>query len=234
MALPKLDTPKYQLTLPSTGEMIDYRPMLVKEQKVIMMAQESDDQKEIMNGMADLISSCTFGKLDARNLPMFDVEYIFLKIRAKSVGEVIDLSVICPDDGVTSVIKKINIGEIDLQISENHTNKIDITDNIKLYLNYPILSDISIINDEDDTDTTFKMICRCFKELHSGDEVYHRVDIKDSDINEFLDQLNTEQFMGVTNFFETMPKLRHTIQVTNPKTNVTSEVLLEGLQSFLG
>ena len=234
MALPKLDTPKYQLTLPSTGEMIDYRPMLVKEQKVIMMAQESDDQKEIMNGMADLISSCTFGKLDARNLPMFDVEYIFLKIRAKSVGEVIDLSVICPDDGVTSVIKKINIGEIDLQISENHTNKIDITENIKLYLNYPILSDISIINDEDDTDTTFKMICRCFKELHSGDEVYHRVDIKDSDINEFLDQLNTEQFMGVTNFFETMPKLRHTIQVTNPKTNVTSEVLLEGLQSFLG
>ena len=234
MALPKLDTPKYQLTLPSTGEIIDYRPMLVKEQKVIMMAQESDDQKEIMNGMADLISSCTFGKLDARNLPMFDVEYIFLKIRAKSVGEVIDLSVICPDDGVTSVIKKINIGEIDLQISENHTNKIDITENIKLYLNYPILSDISIINDEDDTDTTFKMICRCFKELHSGDEVYHRVDIKDSDINEFLDQLNTEQFMGVTNFFETMPKLRHTIQVTNPKTNVTSEVLLEGLQSFLG
>ena len=234
MALPKLDTPKYQLKLPSTGEMIDYRPMLVKEQKVIMMAQESDDQKEIMNGMADLISSCTFGKLDARNLPMFDVEYIFLKIRAKSVGEVIDLSVICPDDGVTSVIKKINIGEIDLQISENHSNKIDITDNIKLYLNYPILSDISIINDEDDTDTTFKMICRCFKELHSGDEVYHRVDIKDSDINEFLDQLNTEQFMGVTNFFETMPKLRHTIQVTNPKTNVTSEVLLEGLQSFLG
>ena len=234
MALPKLDTPKYQLTLPSTGEMIDYRPMLVKEQKVIMMAQESDDQKEIMNGMADLISSCTFGKLDARNLPMFDVEYIFLKIRAKSVGEVIDLSVICPDDGVTSVIKKINIGEIDLQISENHTNKIDITENIKLYLNYPILSDISIINDEDDTDTTFKMICRCFKELHSGDEVYHRVDIKDSDINEFLDQLNTEQFMGVTNFFETMPKLRHTIEVTNPKTNVTSEVLLEGLQSFLG
>ena len=234
MALPKLDTPKYQLTLPSTGEIIDYRPMLVKEQKVIMMAQESDDQKEIMNGMADLISSCTFGKLDARNLPMFDVEYIFLKIRAKSVGEVIDLSVICPDDGVTSVIKKINIGEIDLQISENHSNKIDITDNIKLYLNYPILSDISIINDEDDTDTTFKMICRCFKELHSGDEVYHRVDIKDSDINEFLDQLNTEQFMGVTNFFETMPKLRHTIEVTNPKTNVTSEVLLEGLQSFLG
>ena len=234
MALPKLETPKYQLTLPSTGEMIDYRPMLVKEQKLIMMAQESDDQKEIMNGMADLISSCTFGKLDARNLPMFDVEYIFLKIRAKSVGEVIDLSVICPDDGVTSVVKKINIGEIDLQISENHTNKIDITDNIKLYLNYPILSDISIINDEDDTDTTFKMICRCFKELHSGDEVYHRVDIKDSDINEFLDQLNTEQFMGVTNFFETMPKLRHTIEVTNPKTNVTSEVLLEGLQSFLG
>ena len=234
MALPKLDTPKYQLTLPSTGEMIDYRPMLVKEQKVIMMAQESDDQKEIMNGMADLISSCTFGKLDARNLPMFDVEYIFLKIRAKSVGEVIDLSVICPDDGVTSVVKRVNIGEIDLQINENHSNKIDITDNIKLYLNYPILSDMGLITDESDSDTTFKMICRCFKELHSGDEVYHRVDIKDNDINEFLDQLNTEQFMGVTNFFETMPKLRHTIEVTNPKTNVTSEVLLEGLQSFLG
>tara|TARA_E500000331_G_scaffold228300_1_gene218454 strand:- start:182 stop:781 length:600 start_codon:yes stop_codon:yes gene_type:complete len=199
-----------------------------------MMAQESDDQKEIMNGMADLISSCTFGKLDARNLPMFDVEYIFLKIRAKSVGEFVDLSIICPDDEVTSVVKRVNIGEIDLQINENHSNKIDITDSIKLYLNYPILSDMGLITDENDSDTTFKMICRCFKELHSGDEIYHRVDIKDNDINEFLDQLNTEQFMGVTNFFETMPKLRHVVEVTNPKTNVTSEVLLEGLQSFLG
>ena len=185
-------------------------------------------KKMIMNGMADLISSCTFGKLDTRNLPVFDVEYMFLKIRAKSVGETVDLSIICPDDGVTSVVKRVNIGEIDLQVNENHSNKIDITDNIKLYLNYPILSDMGLITDESDSDTTFKMICRCFKELHSGDEVYHRVDIKDNDINEFLDQLNTEQFMGVTKFFETMPKLRHTIEVTNPKTNITSEVLLEG------
>ena len=234
MALPKLDTPKYQLTLPSTGEKIDYRPFLVKEQKILMMAQESEDENMIMRGMSDLVSSCTFDKLDASKLPVFDIEYVFLKIRSKSVGESVDLSIICPDDGVTSVVKRVNIGEIDLQVNENHSNKIDITDSIKLYLNYPILSDMGLITDESDSDTTFKMICRCFKELHSGDEVYHRIDIKDNDINEFLDQLNTEQFMGVTNFFETMPKLRHTIEVTNPKTNVTSEVLLEGLQSFLG
>ena len=234
MALPRVNNPTYTLELPSTGKQIKYRPFLVKEQKVLMMAQETKNENELANAMGQLVSACTFGEIDAATSPMFDIEYIFLKIRAKSVGEVIDLSVICPDDGVTSVVKRVNIGEIDLQVNENHSNKIDIPDNIKLYLNYPILSDMGLITDESDSDTTFKMICRCFKELHSGDEVYHRVDIKDNDINEFLDQLNTEQFMGVTNFFETMPKLRHTIEVTNPKTNVTSEVLLEGLQSFLG
>ena len=234
MALPKLDTPKYQLTLPSTGEMIDYRPMLVKEQKVIMMAQESDDQKEIMNGMADLISSCTFGKLDARNLPMFDVEYIFLKIRAKSVGEVIDLSVICPDDGVTSVIKKINIGEIDLQISENHTNKIDITDNMQLHLRHPIFSDAHLMKDGDNTDGLFKLLHRCVVKLVYNDEEFHRMDMSEKDITEFIDQMNNEQFENVIDFFKSMPKLKHVVNIVNPKTKVKSEVLLEGLNSFLG
>mgnify|MGYP001395436919 CR=1 FL=1 len=234
MALPKLDTPKYQLTLPSTGQNIEYRPFLVKEQKILMMAQESEDEDMIMRGMSDLVSSCTFNKLDANKLPIFDIEYVFLKIRSKSVGESVDLNLICPDDGVTSVRKKININDIEIQMSKDHTNEIVLANDIKMYLNYPMISDINISDNENETDKTFKLICRCFKELHYKDEIYHRVDIKDSDINDFMDQLDTDQFTRVTKFFETMPKLRHIVEVENPKTKVKSEVLLEGLQSFLG
>ena len=234
MALPKLDTPKYQLTLPSTGQNIEYRPFLVKEQKILMMAQESEDEDMIMRGMSDLVSSCTFNKLDANKLPIFDIEYVFLKIRSKSVGESVDLNLICPDDGVTSVRKKININDIEIQMSKDHTNEIVLANDIKMYLNYPMISDINISDNENETDKTFKLICRCFKELHYKDEIYHRVDIKNSDINDFMDQLDTDQFTRVTKFFETMPKLRHIVEVENPKTKVKSEVLLEGLQSFLG
>ena len=234
MALPKLDTPKYQLTLPSTGEKIDYRPFLVKEQKILMMAQESEDENMIMRGMSDLVSSCTFDKLDASKLPVFDIEYVFLKIRSKSVGESVDLNLICPDDGVTTVTKKVNIGDIEIQMSKDHTNEIVLASDVKMYMNYPMMSDITAFDGDDETNKTFKLICRCFKELHYKDEIYHKIDVKDDDIISFMDQLDTEQFMEVTKFFETMPKLRHIVEVENPKTKVKSEVLLEGLQSFLG
>ena len=158
MALPKLDTPKYQLTLPSTGEKIDYRPFLVKEQKILMMAQESEDENMIMRGMSDLVSSCTFDKLDASKLPVFDIEYVFLKIRSKSVGESVDLSIICPDDGVTTVIKKVNIGDIEIQISKDHTNEIVLASDVKMYMNYPMMSDITAFDGDDETNKTFKLI----------------------------------------------------------------------------
>ena len=234
MALPRIDTPTYQLTLPSTQEPIDYRPFLVKEQKIIMMAQESKDEKQMIRAMTDLITSCTFGKIDISTLPTFDVEYMFLKIRGKSAGETVELNLICPDDQETQVLTKINLDDIQVQMTVEHTNEIMITDAIKLYLRYPMFKDAMMFTQSSQTQDVFKLLNACIVKISYGDTEYNRVDITDKDIEEFIDQLNTEQFEKVVNFFNTMPKLRHVIDVTNPKTKVKSEVLLEGLQSFLG
>ena len=234
MALPKIDAPKYQLTIPSTKETIDYRPFLVKEQKIIMMAQESKDEDQMIYAVSDLVEACTFGKINAKNSPTFDVEYIFLKIRAKSVGETVQLNVICPDDETTQVPIKLNLDEIKLMSDVTHRTEIKITDTIKLNLRYPMLSDMLGLKNTDEFDTPFKIMQRCVKDIHYGDDVYQRVDISDKDIEEFVDQLTGEQFKDVMEFFNTMPKMRHVIEVTNPKTKVKGEVVLEGLQSFLG
>ena len=158
MALPKLDTPKYQLTLPSTGETIEYRPFLVKEQKILMMAQESKDEKQMLSAVGDLVQSCTFNKIDARNSPTFDIEYIFLKIRSKSVGETVDLNITCPDDEITKVPVKIKLDDIQLMTHENHKTEIDITDTIKLHLRYPLLSDMEGVDSKNVIDTPFKIL----------------------------------------------------------------------------
>ena len=233
MALPRIDTPTYQTQLPSTGETIQFRPFLVKEQKVIMMAEESKDQNQMVTAMINLVGSCTFNKLDVAKLPTFDVEYLFLQIRGKSVGETIDINVICPDDEVTSALVRVNIDEIKIDKLEEHTNSLNITDTIKVYLRYPCMSDIDRFDNIETTEGMFKILYKCVNEIHYGDDVYHRIDISDKDIEEFVEQLTTEQFTKMTDFFETMPKLSHTVEVTNPKTNVKSEVVLEGLQSFL-
>ena len=233
MALPRIDTPTYQTQLPSTGETLQYRPFLVKEQKVIMMAQESQDKIQMMSSMIHLVSSCTFNKIDVAKLPTFDVEYLFLQIRGKSVGETIDINVICPDDEVTSALVRVNIDEIKIDKLEEHTNSLNITDTIKVYLRYPCMSDIDRFDNIETTEGMFKILYKCVNEIHYGDDVYHRIDISDKDIEEFVEQLTTEQFTKMTDFFQTMPKLSHTVEVTNPKTNVKSEVVLEGLQSFL-
>ena len=233
MALPRIDTPTYQLTLPSTQEKIDYRPFLVKEQKIIMMAQESKDEKQIVRSMTDLISSCTFGKIDISNLPTYDVEYMFLKIRSKSAGETVELNLICPDDNKTKVPTKVNLDNIQVQMTVGHSNVIDITDTIQLYLRHPVFSDAMTLDGEN-TDSVFKLLNKCIVKIVYGDTEYNKVDISEKDIEEFVDQLNTEQFEKVINFFNTMPRLRHVVDVTNPKTKVKSEVLLEGLQNFLG
>ena len=235
MALPKLNTPTYELELPSTSEIIKYRPFLVKEQKILLIAQESGEDKEIARAMSDLVNSCTFGKIDGKTAALFDVEYIFLQIRGKSVGETVELNVLCPDDGETSVSVKLAIDDINITMLENHTNEIMIQDDVKIVFRYPILSDMEgMLSSKSNVETVYQLINRCIQSIHYGDDVYNKVDITEKDIDEFVDQLTADQFESLVSFFETMPKLRHVIKVTNPKTKKKNEVVLEGLQSFLG
>ena len=234
MALPKLNTPTYELELPSTGEKIKYRPFLVKEQKILMMAQEGQDENEIAEAMGNLVSDCTFGKIDAKTAPMFDIEYIFLKVRGKSVGDKIELNVTCPDDEETAVPVTIDIEDIQVHMLEEHTNEVSISDTIKVILRYPVLSDMKNVKaSTNSVDRVFNILNNCITSIHFGDDVYEKVDLTEKDINEFVDQFTSEQFDIMVKFFDTMPKMRHIVKVTNPKTKVESEVVLEGLESFL-
>ena len=233
MALPKLDTPVYELEQPSTGETIKYRPFLVKEQKTLMMASESNDDKQVKEALAGLISNCTFSKVDPYKLPLFDIEFLFLRIRGKSVGEKIDLSLLCPDDNETRVNKSVNLEEIGVNMKVGHTNEIDITDKIKMVMRYPTLNDMTDISTEaNNIEDVFSMIKRCVHEIHDDEKVYNRVDVSDSELDEFIDSLTGEQFEKVGGFFETMPKVQHSVEVTNPKTKKKGEVVIEGIQSF--
>tara|TARA_Y100000816_G_scaffold236835_1_gene182756 strand:+ start:267 stop:974 length:708 start_codon:yes stop_codon:yes gene_type:complete len=234
MALPKLETKTYTLTLPSTGEDIKFRPFLVKEQKILLMAQESKNTSEIADAMSQLISDCTFGKVDPKTCPMFDAEYIFLKLRAKSVGETAQVQITCPDDDKTKVNVTINLEEVECNMTEDHTNIVEVTDNIKIIFNYPLLSTYQNNElEEDKTKKIFSMLVECIQEIHHGDKVYNRIDVSKKELNEFIDSFDTTQFKKVSNFFETMPRLRHIVEVTNPETKVKSEVPIEGLASFL-
>ena len=234
MALPKLNTPTYELELPSTSEIIKYRPFLVKEQKILLIAQESGEEKQIARAMIELVESCTFGKINGKISPLFDIEYLFLRIRAKSVGETIELNVLCPDDNETQVPVTVEVDDIKITMLENHKTEIKILDNVKINFRYPILDDMEgLLGVESDVDSVFTLINRCVKSITHGDEVYQRVDMTEEELNEFLDSLTGEQFEYLIEFFDSMPKLRHVVQVTNPKTKKKSEVVLEGLQSFL-
>ena len=232
--LPKLDTPTYRLTLPSTGGEIEYRPFLVKEQKLLMMAQESEDDQQIIDAVTSLVKTCTFDKVDADNSPMFDIEYIFLQIRGKSVGEKVQLRLICPDDKETTVETEVDINDISVQMTDEHTNEVQITDTVKLFLKYPVLKDMrGLMTNTSEMEQIFSVLTKCVHEIHYGEQIFSEIDMSEKDINEFIDQLTTDQFEGITNFFDTMPKLRHVISITNPKTKVKSEVVVEGLASFL-
>jgi len=232
MALPKLNIPTHRLTLPSTGDEVKFRPFLVKEQKLLLMAQQSDDEKETIDNMIQMIENCT--NLNVTNLPVFDVEYLFLKIRAKSVGDIIQLNLLCPDDGITYVNTTLDLNDVEVQIDETHKKIIDITDDVKMIMKYPQMSDVQLNNvSQTETESVFEMLKKCILEVHNGDEIINSIDMKTEEISDFVDSLNTEQFENVMQFFNTMPKVRHVVEVTNPKTGVKSEVLLEGLQSFL-
>ena len=233
--LPKLDTPTYRLTLPSTGDEIQYRPFLVKEQKLLMMAQESESEQQVIDTVGNLVQSCTFEKIDSGSSPLFDIEYIFLQIRGKSIGEKVELNVICPDDEKTTVPTEVDINDIVVQMTDGHTNEIEITDTVKLFLKYPILNDMKkIAGDTSQVAQVFEILTQCVHEIHYGEQIFSRIDINEKDITEFIDQLTGKQFEKIMEFFNTMPKLRHVIPVTNPKTEVKSEVVVEGLASFLG
>ena len=229
MALPKLNSPTYELEQPSTGEMIKYRPFLVREQKQLMMAQESEDETSIKNAMADVITQCTFEKINAFDIPLFDVELLFLRIRGKSVGENVDLNILCPDDEKTKVTKTIKLEDVDVIMKEGHTNEIAITDKIKIVMRYPRLDDML---GADEIEDIFKMVYRCVHEIHDGEKVYHKIDMSEKELIDFVDSLTNEQFEKVTDFFDSMPKVQHVVEVTNPKTKKKGEVVIDGVASF--
>jgi hypothetical protein len=236
MALPKLQSQVYELEQPSTGEKIKYRPFLVKEQKNLMMASESGDETQIRDSLAGIISSCTFEKVDPFTVPMFDVEFLFLRIRGKSVGEKIELNLLCPDDGETRVKTTLNLEDVGVNQKLGHTSEISITDKIKIIMRYPTLNDMVGMSGEKEAgfDEVLSMMKRCIQEVHDEETVHCKVDMSESDLTEFIESLTTEQFQGLADFFDTMPKVAHSIDVTNPKTKKKGEVVIEGIQSFFG
>lgn len=237
MALPKIVTPTYELELPSTGETIQYRPFLVKEEKVLVIALESEDTKQITNAIKTVIKNCIFTKnIKVESLPTFDIEFLFLNIRGKSVGEEIEVNVICPDDGETTVLTKIDIDSIQVQKDENHTNKVKVDSSIMMEMKYPSLEQFIKNNfdfkGQNSMDQSFDLIASCVDKIYTEDEVWVAADVTKKELVEFLDQMNSSQFKEIEKFFETMPKLSHKVTVINPKTEVESEVILEGLSSF--
>jgi ribosome-associated translation inhibitor RaiA len=232
MALPQLNTATYELELPSTGETIKYRPFLVKEQKILMLAQESEDDKQIERAFAEIISSCTFEKLSPYEMPLFDIEYIFLMLRGKSIGEKVTLSILCPDDEETRVDVDINLEDVGVLTNDDHTNEIELTKNIKIVMKYPTLSDMGGLSGEGEIFSIFEMIKACIQEIHSDEDIYNSIDISSKELDEFIGNMSTQNFEELGKFFETMPKLQHVIKVKNPKTKKTGEVTIEGMQSF--
>jgi len=237
MPLPKISTPIYELELPSNGQTIKYRPFLVKEEKVLVIALESEDTKQITNAIKTVIKNCIETKgIKVESLPTFDIEYLFLNIRGKSVGEEIEVNIICPDDGETQVPLKINVDDIKVQKNPDHNKQIKLDDSIMMEMKYPSLDQFIKSNFDLSSDNTidqsFDLISSCIDKIYTEDEVWSTADVTKKELVEFLDQMNSIQFKEIEKFFETMPKLSHTIKVKNPVTEVESEVTLEGLSSF--
>ena len=237
MPLPKISTPTYQLELPSTGKTVTYRPFLVKEEKVLVIALESEDTKQITNAIKSVLKSCVQTRgIKIETLPTFDIEYLFLNIRGKSVGEELEVNIICPDDEETQVPVTINLDDIEVQKDKEHTNKIKLDSNLMMEMKYPSLEQFIKSNfdfsGENQMDQSFQLIASCIDKIFSDEEVWATADCTKKELNEFLESMNSQQFKEIEKFFETMPKLSHIIKVTNPKTGVESDVVLEGLASF--
>ena len=235
MALPKLTTPTYELEIPSTDEKIKYRPFLVKEEKILMMAMESKNDSEVVRAVKDIVSECTFNKVPIDVMPMFDIEYIFLNIRAKSVGEVSKLNILCPDDKKTYAKVDLDLNEVKVQVGDDHTNKIELGNGMGMIMKYPTIdsfkdSGIKTIN----ATNMLEVISTCILQIYEdeGKKVYNSKDQTQKELTDFIEQLNTKQFKDVQKFFDTMPKLKHEITVKNPKTKIESKKTLSGLNDF--
>ena len=235
MALPVLTIPTYELEVPSTDEKIKYRPFLVKEEKILLMALESGENEEIVQAVKEIVNECTFNKLKLGKMPMFDVEYIFLQIRSKSVGEVSKLKLLCKDDGKTYADVELDLTKVVVEVNEKHDTKIELTDEMGIIMTYPTIDAFMSGNFSSvTTENMLDVIVTCIEQIYDkgGEEVHMAVDSTKKELLEFLEQLNTKQFTKVQRFFDTMPKLQHTIEIENPKTKVKSKVVLQGLSDF--
>ena len=238
MPLPKINTPTYDLTLPSTGKKIKYRPFLVREEKILIMAMESEEMTEITNAIIQILGDCILSKdVKIESLATFDIEYLFLNVRAKSVGETVDVNITCPDDGETQVEMTIPVDSIRIQKTRGHKNIIKLDDDLSMKLRYPSLKQFVENNFEtndgnSDVGQSLSMISSCIEMIYNQEESWEASDYSKEELDEFIEQLNTKQFKEIESFFTTMPKLSHTIKVRNPNTKVESEVVLEGLASF--
>ena len=232
MALPKIDTPSYQLELPSNQQVVKYRPFLVREQKILMMAQEAENKEDTYNMLSDIVGGCTFNSIDIKTMPIFDFEYLFLKIRCKSVGETVELSVLCPDDEKTRVPVTVNLDIVDVQVEDDHNNVIGVNDSIKIIMRHPTVGDIKSVDEAETLNNIMKLLKVCIHEIHDGDIIHSMIDVTNKELDEFVDSLSTEVFEKIGEFFNTMPKLTHVLEIKNPKTEVTSEAVLQGMESF--
>ena len=239
MALPILETTTFELRLPSSDVKVKYRPFLVKEEKVLLQALESEQQKQIVQALKDIVSVCTFGTLNVDELPTFDLEYVFLQIRSKSVGEVAKLRLLCPDDKTTYTDVEVDLSTVDVHVDEEHNNKIMVDEEKKigLLMKYPTINSIDPNKDYKkgaDTKVLFKVIADGIYQIFEGDTVHMAKDYSADELNKFIESIDTKSFKKIQTFYETMPKLTHEVDVVNPKTKVTSKITLSGLSDFFG
>ena len=238
MPLPKISTPTYELVLPSTNKKVKYRPFLVKEEKILIMALESEDQKQITNAIKSVLADCILTRgVKVDKMATFDIEYLFLNVRGKSVGETVEVNVTCPDDGKTTVEMEIDIDSIKIQKDPNHSNIIKLDNDLSIQMNYPSLNQFIETNfDLSDTknqvDQSLHVIMSCINQVYNSEESWSAAECTKKELKEFVESMNSKQFKEVETFFETMPKLSHKVKVTNPETKVESEVVIEGLASF--
>ena len=237
MPLPTIATPTYELEIPSIKKVIKYRPFLVKEEKILILAMESEDTKQIANAVKEVISNCIKTKgIKVEELSTFGIEYLFLNIRGKSVGESVDVLITCPDDGTTQVPKSIDLDDIKVKIDPNHTRDIKLDDSLSLRMRYPSLNEFIKANFGSETaitvDDTFDLICSCIEQVYNEDESWAASDCTKKELQDFVETLTSNQFKDIEKFFDTMPKLSYTINIKNPNTGIESEVLLEGLSAF--
>ena len=234
MALPILETATYELTLPSADVVVKYRPFLVKEEKVLLQALESNDDVEIKNAIIDIVSTCTFGQVNAKALPTFDLEYVFLQVRSKSVGEIAKIRLLCPDDKETYVTKEVDLSKVEVQVDDEHTNEIKISDTIKMIMKYPTIDTVDPkLNVKGmKTQQVFDMITGCIHSIIDGEKEHFVKDYTKDELNKFIESLDRKSFDKLNKFFVTMPQLRHEIEVENPKTKVKSKIVLKGAQDF--